>query len=175
MKKWLIPGAVALAAVAAIAVAVVLVAPFDSVDSVAKTTADSSAGAKTDDARCTVENGCVDPNGGGPNGVCGVADVPDCNDTAVFLGDACHDNADCDADSSETAVADLSARLGVDPALIVHVSSEPTEWPDACLGVHQPDVLCAQVITYGYRVILEYYGTQYEYRTDGNGTAVAAN
>lgn len=52
------------------------------------------------------------------------------------------------------------------------VSVEPVEWPDACLGISNPDVMCAQVITPGYRVILAVDGQQYEYHTNEDGSNV---
>ena len=69
----------------------------------------------------------------------------------------------------------LVERLGVEPEAIAVLSSEPTEWPNACLGLKQPATLCAQVITPGYKVLLEHNGTQYEYRTDLTGSAIAAD
>jgi hypothetical protein len=46
------------------------------------------------------------------------------------------------------------------------------EWPDACLGLEIEEQLCAQVITPGYRVSLEYQGRDYVYRTDREGNTV---
>ena len=51
-------------------------------------------------------------------------------------------------------------------------SVEFVEWPDACLGIAQRDVACAEVITPGYRIILEANGATYEYHTDGGSRAV---
>jgi hypothetical protein len=47
---------------------------------------------------------------------------------------------------------------------------EAVEWPDSCLGIQDPDVMCMQVITPGYRVILNADGTDYEYHTNADGT-----
>ncbi|GAP12397.1 hypothetical protein LARV_00132 [Longilinea arvoryzae] len=69
----------------------------------------------------------------------------------------------------------LAARLGLDlDLLITVVSVEEVEWPDSCLGVSSPDVMCAQMVTPGYRVALEYAGLKYEYHTDLSGERVVA-
>lgn len=73
---------------------------------------------------------------------------------------------------ADRARADLAQRLNVDPSGIVVVSSEPVDWPDACLGIQSPDVMCAQVITPGYKIILEVDGKQYEYHTNDSGSTV---
>ncbi len=55
----------------------------------------------------------------------------------------------------------------------VHILSvEPVKWRDACLGVNKPGMMCAQVITPGYRVTLELDGRQYVYHTDGSGSQI---
>jgi hypothetical protein len=46
---------------------------------------------------------------------------------------------------------------------------ERVEWPDACLGARRPDEACAEVITPGYRVIVERDGEKVEYHTDLGG------
>jgi hypothetical protein len=59
--------------------------------------------------------------------------------------------------------ADLADRLNMDPKSIRQVGDiELTNWPDACLGVSQPDVACAQVITPGFRLFLEANGRTYQ-------------
>jgi hypothetical protein len=80
---------------------------------------------------------------------------------------------DASMSGQEAAVAnslsDLAARLNVAPDAITVVSVEAVDWPDACLGIHTPDIMCAMVITPGYRVILEADGKQYEYHTNAVG------
>ena len=70
------------------------------------------------------------------------------------------------------ARADLAQQLNVDPDTIVVVSNEQVDWPDACMGIQTPDVMCAQVITPGYKIILEVDGKQYEYHTNASGSVV---
>jgi hypothetical protein len=64
----------------------------------------------------------------------------------------------------------LMQQLGLNAGDVTVVSVEPVDWPDACLGVSLPDVMCAAVITPGYRVVLEANGQQYEYHTDASGS-----
>lgn len=65
------------------------------------------------------------------------------------------------------SLADLAARLDVEKEAITVGSVERVDWPNACLGIEQPDVACAEIITTGYRIILEANGQKYEYHTDG--------
>jgi hypothetical protein len=66
----------------------------------------------------------------------------------------------------------LSQAFGQPVDLIELVSIEQVEWPDACLGVHLPDVMCAQVVTPGYRVVLSLNGHEYEYHTNADATSI---
>lgn len=80
-------------------------------------------------------------------------------------------------DGAETDIGEivrqtLMQQLQVDADEIEIVSVEAVEWPDACLGVYNEDELCAQVITPGYRVILEAEGRTYEYHTNADGTSI---
>ena len=63
------------------------------------------------------------------------------------------------------AAAELG--LGLDTVRIVSV--EKVDWPDPCLGVPDPLELCAQVITPGYRIVLNANGQQVIYHTDETG------
>jgi hypothetical protein len=65
--------------------------------------------------------------------------------------------------------ADLAQRLQIDPDTIKLVSVEAVDWPDGCLGIQTPGIMCIQVITPGYLVILEADGKQYEYHTNASG------
>lgn len=68
------------------------------------------------------------------------------------------------------AAEDLALRLGQPVEDIVIVSTTPMEWPDSCLGVGDPNEVCAQVIVSGFEVILELGDTTYAYRTNEDGT-----
>lgn len=74
--------------------------------------------------------------------------------------------------AADAAVDALSKNLDLDAGEIEIVSVEAVEWPDACLGITQDGVACAQVITPGYKIILETGGKQVEYHTDETGSVV---
>jgi hypothetical protein len=70
------------------------------------------------------------------------------------------------------SISDLAARLNIASSAITMVSAEAVDWPDGCLGIEMPGVMCIMVITPGYRVILEADGKQYEYHTNESGDVV---
>jgi hypothetical protein len=98
--------------------------------------------------------------------------TPGDNPTSAPSIEPCADTAACQERSIEIARRDLAAQLDVAPDTIVLVSSEPTQWPDACLGITGEGVVCAQVITPGFRIVLGSGGTEYEYHTDEGTRAV---
>ena len=63
---------------------------------------------------------------------------------------------------------DLAAELGVAADAVTLMEIEAVEWPDSSLGCPQPDMMYAQVITNGYRIVLEANGATYNYHTDSN-------
>jgi hypothetical protein len=70
------------------------------------------------------------------------------------------------------AIADLAQQSGASPDQIKLISMEAVEWNDASLGCPQPGFMYAQVITPGYKIILEAQGQQYEYHTDQKANVV---
>ena len=60
----------------------------------------------------------------------------------------------------------LASRLGISADEIRTVSVERVDWPDACLSIRREGLFCAQVVTPGYRVLLQADGQTYEYHTD---------
>jgi hypothetical protein len=66
----------------------------------------------------------------------------------------------------------LSKELGIPVGKIDYVSFSREKWPDACLGLSEPEEMCAQVITPGWRVVLVAEEQQYVYRTDASGEAI---
>lgn len=59
---------------------------------------------------------------------------------------------------------------------VMVVSYERVEWPDSCLGVRVSGVMCAMIVTSGFRIILEAQSRQYEYHSNADGsTIVQAN
>lgn len=69
--------------------------------------------------------------------------------------------------SIERAVADLSQRLGIPEDEIDVAVAERVVWPDASLGCPEPDMMYAQVLQDGVRIVLEAAGTRYHYHGGG--------
>ncbi|NLG51109.1 MAG: hypothetical protein GX552_13460 [Chloroflexi bacterium] len=70
------------------------------------------------------------------------------------------------ADKVARARLELAGKLGISADYIRTLSVEPVTWTDACLEIPHQGLFCAQVLTPGYRVVLEVDGRQYEYHTD---------
>lgn len=83
----------------------------------------------------------------------------------VVLGAALAD-AQADLPPVQAAITDLSQRLAVPEGQIRLISTEAVTWPDSSLGNPQPGTVYLQVLTDGYRVILQHATTRYEYHTD---------
>jgi hypothetical protein len=121
---------------------------------------------------------------GQPHESCLMAITPGYRVTVHAAGETYVFRTDQDASSvrlessgaSEAAVAaaieKLSRQLDLSPAQIELVLVEEAEWPDPCLGLPEPDELCAMVITPGYLVELQSGGQSYRFRTDLEGSTV---
>ena len=62
--------------------------------------------------------------------------------------------------------AQLAQKLGIEADDIFQFSIEAVEWPDASLGCPQTGMTYAQVITPGYKILLEANGQVYSFHTD---------
>lgn len=63
-----------------------------------------------------------------------------------------------------------AADLGVEAEALTLVSAEPVDWPDTSLGCPQPDMMYAQVIIPGWRLVFQdAAGQTYEIHTDQTG------
>jgi hypothetical protein len=83
--------------------------------------------------------------------------------------------AEMPGDEVATAVRrTLANQLDLEPGDVIIVEVEEMEWPDACLGLPAPDEMCAQMITPGYRVVVEAEGEAYVFRTNLEGTEIRA-
>lgn len=71
----------------------------------------------------------------------------------------------------QPARAYLAQTQGVSQSEITLKSSEEVMWRDSCLGVSQPNEMCAQVITPGYRVIFSTPKGDIEVHTNESGSA----
>ncbi|MXZ20074.1 MAG: hypothetical protein F4Y84_05610 [Caldilineaceae bacterium SB0665_bin_25] len=65
----------------------------------------------------------------------------------------------------ERAREDLVQATGAASDAVTVVSAEEVEWSDTSLGCPQPDTMYAQVITPGYKIVLETGGEFYNYHT----------
>src|SRR5829696_4504288 len=74
--------------------------------------------------------------------------------------------------AESTVIKQLAANLGLQASDVSVVSSKIVEFGDACLGVAQEGVSCAQVVTPGLIIVLEADGVQYEYHTSADGSRV---
>jgi hypothetical protein len=70
-------------------------------------------------------------------------------------------------DAIARAIADLQEQLGVGAADVAVGDVAPVEFPDPSLGVPEPGMSYAQVITPGYVIRLVVAGKTYEYRAGG--------
>jgi hypothetical protein len=74
--------------------------------------------------------------------------------------------------ASEAVRDILAQRTGSSLAQIEPVSEERVEWNDACLGVYQPDIMCAEVITPGYRLVYLLEGEEFVLHTNLDLSAI---
>ena len=61
---------------------------------------------------------------------------------------------------------DLAHRLSISIAQISFVEATEVEWSDSSLGCPQPDMAYLEVITPGYRILLEANAQVYEYHSN---------
>ena len=81
------------------------------------------------------------------------------------------------SERSANALTLARQRIGekhrIDPALLLVKSVQGVNWPNACLGVVEPDQMCAQVITPGFRFVLENNQRTFTVHTDLDGRRAA--
>ncbi|MBO9362008.1 MAG: hypothetical protein J7452_07370 [Thermoflexus sp.] len=69
----------------------------------------------------------------------------------------------------EEARQDLASRLNLDPGEIRVVETRGVTWPDSSLGCPEPGRMYLQVLTPGYRIVLEAQGQRYAYHAGRGG------
>ncbi len=69
----------------------------------------------------------------------------------------------------DPVLIDAAARAGVEVGKVTVVSAELRDWPDGSLGCPVPGMMYTQVITPGYRVLIEAGGEQFDYRMNRRG------
>jgi len=105
------------------------------------------------------------------------------NDQTVFeklteiLGDPITKEVEVPANvTSNPAVAAAMDRLSqfknIPLDQIELVSAEHVQWPDECMGISRRGQMCAQVITPGWRIVLQAGDQQYTFHTDEIGVRV---
>jgi hypothetical protein len=72
----------------------------------------------------------------------------------------------------EAARQTLAAELACSPTLISVYDVADVEWNDSSLGCPKPGMMYMQVITPGYRIVLEYDGNTYTFHADRNSRVV---
>lgn len=75
-------------------------------------------------------------------------------------------------DISEKAKNYLAEELSIPPEEVNIIEVQEVEWPDSCLGVTQPNQMCLQVITPGYRLVVQAQGKQIILHTDREGKRI---
>lgn len=70
------------------------------------------------------------------------------------------------------AIGTLSDALHLPLSQIKIVSTQAVDWPDSCLGIVHANQGCSQVVTPGFRIVLEANQLQYEYHTDQAGRQI---
>jgi hypothetical protein len=73
------------------------------------------------------------------------------------------------ATMANRAVNDLANRRNLDVSEISIVEVEEVEWRSSALGCPQPNVRYLEVVTPGYRILLEAGGETYDYRASRQG------
>lgn len=74
--------------------------------------------------------------------------------------------------AQRAVITALSENLGLPADEIKLASTEAMDWPDSCLGVAEEGIECTQVITPGFRILLDAKGRQMEYHTNEDGTQI---
>ena len=97
---------------------------------------------------------------------------------SAFLGDVLDLPGELAVEPYPPAVAAaigwLAESLSVDPGVVRVLAYSSAEWPDACLGLPGPDEVCAEVVTPGWRIVLQADGAEPSLRTDELGTVSRA-
>ena len=74
--------------------------------------------------------------------------------------------------AQRAAIEAVAKKYNIPSEQIHIVSTEAVTWPNGCLGVVIPGVMCTEVITDGFRIKLEANGQPYEVHTNQDGTSV---
>ena len=70
------------------------------------------------------------------------------------------------------AIQAVSTKYNLPVNQIKIASTEAVTWPNGCLGVVIPGVMCTDVIIQGFRIMLTANGQQFEFHTNQDGSSV---
>lgn len=73
---------------------------------------------------------------------------------------------------SISVLRDISRRANISISQLRIVKAEQREWPNGCLGLGTPGVMCTQAIVPGWRVTAEGGGQTFIYRTNASGSVI---
>ncbi|MGF1524308.1 MAG: hypothetical protein ACFBSF_18460 [Leptolyngbyaceae cyanobacterium] len=76
------------------------------------------------------------------------------------------------AELQQTILQAVGEQQNLAPETLQITSTEAADWPDACLGIPEPDMMCAQMITPGWAVAVTDGQQTWQYRTDLDATQV---
>jgi hypothetical protein len=66
----------------------------------------------------------------------------------------------------------LAKQLNIGTNLIQLVSIKQVQWPDGCLGIQQPGIMCAMHVVDGYRIMLSANDQTHEVRSNLDGSQI---
>ncbi len=75
-------------------------------------------------------------------------------------------------EAEQAAIQFVSTNYNIPADHIKVLSTEPMTWPNGCMGVVIPGVLCTDVIVHGYVIKLEASGQQFEIHSNQEGTSI---
>lgn len=73
---------------------------------------------------------------------------------------------------ADAVLQNASQRLGLPVSQLRIVEAEQRNWPDSCLGLAPPGILCATLVVPGWLVTVEGGQQRLVYRTNENGSAI---
>lgn len=89
--------------------------------------------------------------------------------TPILTGTASNGDANVSPEAArlvQQAKQELATRVAVAADRIKVVSVTRVPWPSSALGCPQPDRMYSQIVTPGYRILLNAGGKTYEYHSD---------
>ncbi len=66
----------------------------------------------------------------------------------------------------------LADKLGINKETIQLVDAQTVQWPDSCLGVQTPGIMCAMHVVDGLKITLSAKGQTYEVHTNLDGSQI---